>query len=107
MRTEYRKLVRDRIPELIRREGRTCATAVLSPSEYIATLKDKLVEEAQEAARADAAGLLAELADIREVVDALAAATGISAPELLQEQTRRRAERGGFENRICLLWVES
>ncbi len=106
MPTEYRKLVRDRIPDIIRTEGRTCGTATLSPGEYLTSLREKLVEEAREAAAADETALLRELADVREVVDALAVAVGIDPADLAREQARRRAERGGFEGRICLLWVE-
>lgn len=106
MPTEYRKLVRDRIPDIIRREGRTCGTATLSPEEYLTSLREKLVEEAREAAAADGSALLRELADVREVVDALAAAAGIDPADLAREQACRRAERGGFAERICLLWIE-
>ena len=53
MRKEYNKLVRDRIPEIIRRDGRNCEIATISEDEYLQALREKLVEEAQEAAEAD------------------------------------------------------
>ena len=52
MRTHFNKLVRDRIPEIIRAESRECGTETLSDGEYRAALKEKLVEEAQEASEA-------------------------------------------------------
>ena len=52
MRKEYDKLVRDRIPEIIRQDGRQCGVEVMPEDEYVQALKDKLVEEAKEAAAA-------------------------------------------------------
>ncbi|MDI7274893.1 MAG: nucleoside triphosphate pyrophosphohydrolase [Anaerolineae bacterium] len=105
MPTEYGKLVRDRIPEIIRGEGRACGTAILSETEFMVSLREKLVEEAQEAAAADSSRLAAELADVYEVIDALAAAASIDRADILRQQARKRAERGGFDQRIRLLWV--
>ena len=106
MHTEHTKLVRDHIPEIIRKDGRSCATLILSQIEYVAALRQKLIEEAQEAATTDPANLVSELADICEVMDALAAALSIEKADILHEQVRKRAERGGFEQRICLMWTE-
>ena len=55
MPTPYRKLVRDRIPEIIQAGGRHPVTRVLDESGYRQALLDKLVEEAGEAASASAA----------------------------------------------------
>jgi len=103
MRKEYNKLVRDRIPEIIRQDGRDCEIAVMSEEEYLQALREKLVEEAQEAAEADPAKLVTELADLREIMDALMAAYGIEQAGMLAEQKQRRIERGGFSQRIRLL----
>lgn len=106
MRTEYHKLVRNRIPEIIRRDGFTCAIETMAEDEYQQALRDKLVEEAREAAVADPRDLTTELADLYEVVDALMASYGIAGEAMRAEQDRRRAERGGFEKGIRLLWTE-
>lgn len=79
MRKEYDKLVRDRIPEIIRRGGRQCGVEVMPEGKYIQALKDKLIEEAKEAATTGADDLVKELADLYEVMDALMAACGIVA----------------------------
>ena len=63
MRTEYNKLIRDRIPEMITRSGKTFSVATLSPAEFARALAEKLVEEAKEACSADRDQLLDELAD--------------------------------------------
>ena len=41
----YDKLVRDRIPQIIREDGRSCRTRTLGQEEYLSRLEDKLREE--------------------------------------------------------------
>ncbi len=106
VRTYHDKLVRDAIPEIIRAAGGTCVTVVLGEPEYRRALQDKLVEEAREAATAEPRDLVAELADLGEVIDAVLDSHGIDREALGTEQARRRAERGGFTQRLRLLWTE-
>jgi predicted house-cleaning noncanonical NTP pyrophosphatase (MazG superfamily) len=106
MRKEYDKLVRDRIPEIIRQDGRQCGVEVMPEDEYVQALKDKLVEEAQEAAAAGPENLVKELADLYEVVDALMAACGIDREIVMAKQEERRQSRGGFDQRLRLLWTD-
>ena len=65
----YNKLVRDRIPEIIKANGQTACFSVLDKTQLQAALKKKLCEEVGE--YLDSADL-EELADILEVIDALA-----------------------------------
>jgi predicted house-cleaning noncanonical NTP pyrophosphatase (MazG superfamily) len=71
-----------------------------------AALRDKLVEEATEAANASDADLATELADLQEVIDALIAACGLSHEAVRTRQQERRVDRGGFADRVRLLWTE-
>ncbi len=103
MEKEYHKLVRDRIPEIIRQSGIECETAVLSETEYCQALRLKLIEEATEVAEADKDNLVAELADLYEVIDALMLSYGISGDRILNAQAKRRETRGGFTKKIMLL----
>ncbi|WP_432542955.1 pyrophosphohydrolase domain-containing protein [Kineococcus sp. SYSU DK002] len=99
------KLVRDRIPELIRARGAEPVTRVLDEAEYDTALRDKLVEEAQELRNASSSGeLLAEAADVYEVLAALADRLGVDLGTIAQAAQHKRAERGAFEERI---WLES
>ena len=107
MRTEHNKLVRDKIPKIIRDSSNQCETTTLSNLDYIKALRQKLVEEANEAATAAPDELAQELADVMEVMDALMAATGISPEEVREIQKEKRLKRGGFDNRIKLLWTET
>lgn len=107
MKKEYNKLVRDRIPEIIRQSGIECEIAILSDAEYCQALRQKLLEEATEVAEADRDNLLAELADLYEVIDALMLSYGISGDEVLNAQAKRRETRGGFAEKIMLLRTSS
>ena len=103
MEKEYHKLVRDRIPEIIRQSGIECETAVLLDAEYCQALRLKLIEEATEVAEANKDELVAELADLYEVIDALMTSYGISGDRILNAQAKRRETRGGFAQKIMLL----
>ena len=79
--TVYNKLVRDKIPELIERQGETPHTRILEKTEFLHHLEAKLDEEVGEYHRDKTAE---ELADILEVVFALAQANGCTREELLE-----------------------
>jgi len=107
VRRTYNKLIRDRIPEIIHEAGGACETTILDEDkEYRAALLAKLVEESLEAAKAQGQELIAELADVEEVLDAIISAHGFSTAAVKREQQRRRLERGGFERRLKLVWSE-
>jgi predicted house-cleaning noncanonical NTP pyrophosphatase (MazG superfamily) len=93
------KLVRDRIPQIIRADGAEPVVHTAGPEEYRARLRAKLGEEVAEFLAADAASAPEELADVLEVVRALAADLGI-APDRLEEIREAKARtRGGFAGR--------
>jgi predicted house-cleaning noncanonical NTP pyrophosphatase (MazG superfamily) len=79
---------------------------VLDWAGYLAALRAKLVEEAEEARAAPDGQLRPELADVLEVLQALAAAHGMRWEEVVVEATHKRGERGGFDGRIFLEYVE-
>lgn len=103
MRTEYHKLVRDRIPEIIRNDGYICETVTMNEAEYQQALREKLVEEALEAAAANEQHLIEELADLYEIIDTIMVKHEIDVETVRTEQQRRHYERGGFEQRIRLI----
>ena len=102
--TVYRKLVRDRIPEIIEQSGKTCACSVLSDEDYLKMLDEKLNEELAEYQESKS---MEELADLLEVIRAVAAARGSSIGEVEKIRQEKAAERGGFEKRILLIEVRS
>ena len=102
----YNKLIRDRIPEIIEQDHRKYAVVIIPLAEFDVALREKLVEEAQEAIKADDANLITELADIQEIILALMKLHRIDAVELETVRVHRQQKRGGFENRLKLLWTE-
>lgn len=94
------KLVRDRIPQIIREDGAEPVTYTAGPDEYRARLRDKLREEVDEFLTADDTKAPEELADVLEVVYALAADLGIDADQLEKIRAAKATERGGFADRI-------
>lgn len=102
--TRYHKLVRDKIPDIIEQSGRQCEIETLSKQEYIEALDAKLDEELAEYRESKS---LEELADLLEVIRAVAVARGFSLEELERIRMQKAAERGGFEHRILLRSVYS
>ncbi|MEU9706781.1 nucleoside triphosphate pyrophosphohydrolase [Streptomyces sp. NPDC047981] len=98
--SEYGKLVRDSIPQIIREGGAEPVTYVAGPEEYRNRLRDKLGEEVAEFLEADDASAPEELADVLEVVHALAADLGVDAGQLEKIREVKASERGGFADRI-------
>ena len=95
----YHKLVRDRIPEIIESDGKTCVTETLSDARYLEMLDTKLNEELAEYQESKS---LEELADLLEVLRAVVRARGWTWEELEQVRREKAAQRGGFEKKILL-----
>ena len=106
MRVVYNKLVRDKIPQIIRSAGHYPCTRVLGESDYRAALLVKLTEESREAQAAPDDELVSELADVLEVLHAIAAAHSFTWAEVVSAAADKRGERGGFHDRIFLEYVE-
>jgi predicted house-cleaning noncanonical NTP pyrophosphatase (MazG superfamily) len=99
---EYNKLVRDRIPEIIRRGGASARVSRVDAANAVDVLRHKLVEESVEALTADADDLLTELADVAEVIDALLVRMGVGPAALEATRRSRRTARGGFSRMVYL-----
>ena len=98
------KLVRDRIPEIIEAAGGQPSTRVLDQAERLPALLMKLQEESDELrAAASPAAQSEELADVLEVLKAIASELGQPWNEIEATAAEKRAERGGFEAGI---WLE-
>ncbi len=99
----YNKLVRDRIPEIIRSKGGTCETRILSDEEYVQKLDQKLGEElAEYLASHDPE----ELADLLEVMFACATTQGLCPADLEAIRAKKAEQRGGFGDKILLIESE-
>jgi predicted house-cleaning noncanonical NTP pyrophosphatase (MazG superfamily) len=91
------KLVRDKIPEIIRRNGAEPVFHIAAPEELPALLRAKLVEEVDEFLESSEPE---ELADVLEVVLALAQELGVQPEDLERLRRQKAAERGAFDERV-------
>ena len=95
----YNKLVRDKIPGLIEKEGTKVEYVVAKDKEYWKKLKEKLAEEVLEFSDNES---VEELADILEVIEAICRFQKISPVKLAQVKQKKKRERGGFAKRYIL-----
>ena len=107
MRIKYNKLVRDNIPEIIQKTGKTFKIRIMDEDEFRKSLLEKLVEEANEVRNSLPNNFTTELADLLEVFESIMSAYRLSNEELLFIKESRRKERGGFDNRLKLLWTDT
>lgn len=98
----YNKLVRNKIPDIIRANGEQPVTKELSNEDYYECLKQKLCEEAEEF-RKD--GSIEELADVCEVILALSECMHIGIADINEVRRQKAASRGNFSEKVFLLSV--
>ncbi len=96
---KYNKLVRDKIPEYIRKKGVIPVTHIADEKEYWQKLKEKLLEEIEEFKKDES---LEEFADLLEVIDAIADYRGFNRDEVKKIREKKVEERGKFKDRIIL-----
>ena len=100
----YNKLVRDNIPSILEESGKGYAGRTANDKdEFFAKLKEKLQEEVNEFFEAPSAE---ELADIQEVLDALAFSVGSNAAEVATIKEEKANARGRFYTGYILEMVE-
>jgi len=100
---KFNKLVRDKIPHILKQHGLEPKTYICSKKEYASRLQDKLKEEVNEFLKDDT---LEELADILEVIYAIAKSRGTSKKELEKIRSGKKEKRGAFDKKIILLEAE-
>jgi len=96
---KYNKLVRDKIPLIIKEKKKEFTYHIATPEEYRVKLADKLVEEAIEF-KDDPS--LEELADLQEVIDATIKAFGYNKKQLQTEMKNKAFARGKFKEKYIL-----
>lgn len=95
----YNKLVRDKIPEIIKENGKTCKFKIVNENEYKKELIRKLYEEIAEF---EEAWNVEELADIFEVMYSIIDIGEFDIDQIMKIRLKKREKRGGFEKRIFL-----
>lgn len=97
------KLVRDKIPDIIKKSGKNPVTRIADFEEYKKGLRKKLLEEAKELNKS---GDVEEIADALEVIYSLLKAEGIDKKIIEKMRKEKAKERGSFNKRIILEKVE-
>ncbi len=102
MNTEYNKLVRDNIPEIIKKRGAEPITRTLTKEEYKIELENKLLEEYQEVLESSGRERLEELADMLEVIKYLAKVEESSLADVMIMAEKKNGQKGSFKKRVFL-----
>ena len=97
---QYNKAIRDKIPEIIQKDGHSCNVETLSDEKFLEHLEKKLSEEVAEYQNDKNPE---ELADILEVIYRIAQLKGVSKEELEKIRIKKSEERGGFEKNLFLI----
>ena len=98
--TKYHKAIRDKIPEIIKKDGYSCNVKTLSDDEFLVEIEKKLSEEVAEYQNDKNPE---ELADIIEVIYRIAQLKGISKEELKKIRIKKVEKRGVFEKNLFLI----
>ena len=98
--TKYHKAIRDKIPEIIKKDGYSCNVDTMSDEKFLLEIERKLSEEVTEYQNDKNPE---ELADILEVIYKIAKLKGISKEELEKIRLDKVEKRGAFENNLFLV----
>ena len=98
--TKFNKAIRDKIPEIIQKDGHSCNIQTLSDEKFLVEIEKKLSEEVTEYQNDKN---LEELADILEVIYRIAQLKGISKEELEKIRVKKLQDKGGFEKNLFLI----
>ena len=96
---KYNKLVRDKIPEYIKKKGEAVITHIADEKEYWQKLKEKLIEEINEFNKNENTE---EFADILEVIDTIAEYKKFDRKEIEKIKAEKAETKGKFKKRIIL-----
>jgi len=95
----HNKLVRDKIPDIIRGNGENCKTKTLNKEEYLLELNKKIQEEVKEYIES---GSVEELADLEEVLRAILKVKNCTYEQFESLRKEKVEKRGAFEKKIFL-----
>ncbi|MFP3887645.1 nucleoside triphosphate pyrophosphohydrolase [Priestia filamentosa] len=95
----YNKLVRDKIPQIVKLDNKVPFTYVATEQEVKPLLLHKLIEELKEFENTPNEE---ELADMLEVIDGIAHAFNLNMDRVLTVKADKLEKRGGFNKRIIL-----
>ena len=95
----YNKLIRDFIPEIIKKDNKKFDIHIASNKDYTYFLNEKLKEEVNEYLKENN---IEELSDILELLISLSKNLGFTEKELFNERLKKKNEKVGFDKKIIL-----
>lgn len=108
MKKEYNKLIRDNIPEVIKKSGKEYEIKRLSNDELETYVKTKVNEEIEELLTAtERDDVVNEFADVYEILEKLMEVKNIKFEEIKKAKDHKNNKRGAFKKNLCLLWTKS
>lgn len=102
----HKKLVRDKIPEIIESKGDKYKTRILSKNEFRQRLREKLVEESKEVVNSTKKELTNELSDVVQLARSIAKLEGISFRKIEKNRKEKLQRAGAFTKKIFLIWSD-
>jgi len=99
----YNKLVRDKIPEIIKKDGKVPIVKIADDEEFELKLIEKLKEEIEEYEKDKNPE---ELADILEIIDSVIKLNKINKKDLIKIRNKKSKEKGSFDNKVILKEVK-
>ena len=104
---KYNKLIRDKIPEIIKKDKAIPKVTRLNSKSFEKELKKKLIEESMELQIAQGKkDILKELSDVLEILQAIARIENISWKKIEEQRRERAKKRGGFKKKLFLKEVQ-
>jgi len=102
----YNKLIRDKIPEKIKKSGAAASYRILPKTEFEKSLIRKVEEEASgmQAAKSKKE-LISEIADVVDVLEEIKKVKKITNKQVLAAQEKNFQKKGGFKKKIFLKWT--
>ena len=98
----FNKLVRDKIPEIIKNNNEVPFVKTLTDEENLIELNKKLQEEVNEYLQADKSTQVEELADVVEVIYGILKSKNVTIQQFEQVRNNKKEKRGGFEQKVFL-----
>lgn len=103
----YYQLVRDKVPDIIKKKNMTPVYKKLNEGEFKYYLKLKLKEEMEEMSQQENPSEIGKnLVDIVEVIDYLKKAYGISESQLKKLHDQKIKEKGNFDKKLFLVLTD-
>lgn len=107
MKKKYDKLIRDKIPKIIKESGKNFEIEETKGEKLLKYIKEKIVEENSELISAKSKeDIVNEFADVFEILDKYRMELDISNSEISEARKNKNKKRGKFKKNFVLKWTK-